>query len=273
MNPAHPFRASAQLLSITPDRWRALAGRRIFFGHQSVGRDLMLGVHEIIEAHPEIGLRLVESIEPEQVEGPALIDGRIGRNREPASKSEAFDQILARGLGANAIALYKFCYVDVGAQTDVEALFDAYIEQVRRITRRYPDITLLHVTIPLKTAPPRFQEWMRRLRGGTPEATLNSRRHRFNERMREQFGDFGTVFDLARLESTRADGSRAYSRLGSQRVEMLAPEWTYDGGHLNERARRSMAEQFLIMLAEVASPTAAIGDELDSGLDAATQHR
>lgn len=250
---ATPGFGSSRLAGVATDQWTALATSRIFFGHQSVGRDLMVGVKEIIAAHPQIELRLVESIEPDQVKGPALIDGRIGRNRDPRSKSDEFEQILARGMGSDAIALYKFCYVDVGAGTDAIDLFEGYAAQVSRLTERHPDLTLVHVTIPLRTIPSRLDEWGRRLRGRVTETSLNARREQFNERMRDAFGETGNVFDLARLQSTRADGSRAYGGAGAERVEMLAPEWTYDGGHLNETARRSMAEEFLIMLATVAS--------------------
>ena len=67
--------------------------------------------------------------------------------------------------------------------------------------------------------------------------------------LRERFGGSDHIFDLALLESTRPDGSRAYSRYFGDKAFMLAPEWTDDGGHLNEAAQYHVAERLLVFLA------------------------
>ena len=243
----------ASLNDVSAQEWQALASRRIFFGHQSVGRNMMTGIRELLEEHPEIGLRLVQADDPTTVEGPAFIDASIGENRKPATKARAFVEVVENGLGPDAIAMYKYCYVDVNADTDIDALFESYVAQTREIQRNHPEITLVHITLPLKTAPGGAKEYVKTLLGRPTEASLNMKRNRFNQRLREEFGGKAPIFDLARLESTRPDGTRSFTRHGGQQVFMLAPEWTYDNGHLNEAGRRYVAEQFLVMLAKIPS--------------------
>jgi hypothetical protein len=59
------------------------------------------------------------------------------------------------------------------------------------------------------------------------------------------------LFDLALIESTYPDGSRAlYSRFSLQ-FYGLVPEYTDDGGHLNNLGRFTVAEQLIHLLSRV----------------------
>lgn len=244
-----------QLAAVTPAEWDALASRRIFFGHQSVGRNIMSGVRAVLADHPEIGLRLAETDDPATVEGPALIDANIGENRRPETKTAAFGEVLRRGLGEGALALYKFCYVDVDEATDVDALFADYVAETRRIREAHPEVTLVHVTLPLRTVREGVRDRLARLLGRTTELDLNVRRNRYNDLLRSEYEGIDPIFDLARLQSTRPDGSRSFVRHQAREIYMLAPEWTYDDGHLNEAGERYVAERFLVTLAEIAART------------------
>ena len=259
--------AMASLDEVTAAEWQALAQRRVFFGHQSVGRNMMEGIRAVLAQRPDIGLKLVQTSDPSSVEGPALFDANIGENRRPASKADAFVRVVEAGLGKGALAMYKYCYIDVAGGTDIDALFEAYREQTRRLERAQPGVTLVHVTMPLKTAPEGLKETVKTMLGRPTETALNIKRNRFNELMRTEYGSRAPVFDLARLESSRPDGSRAFTRYQGRPVDMLAPEWTYDNGHLNEAGRRHVAEQFLVMLARLAA--APVGAPASAGAAAA----
>jgi len=58
---------------------------------------------------------------------------------------------------------------------------------------------------------------------------------------------------LALIESVNPDGFRCYAAEGTEKVNVMASEYTEDSGHLNSRGRRKVAEQLLIILAEMAS--------------------
>lgn len=252
---------------VKAEEWEALATKRIFFGHQSVGRNMMKGVREVLAQRPEIRLNLVHTNDPATVSGPALIDANIGQNHDPASKSEAFARVIEAGLGPNAIAMYKYCYIDVGEDTDVDRFFDDYVARMRELERLHPGLTLVHITLPLKTAPGGPKEFVKHLIGRASETSVNVKRNRFNDRLRAEYGGRAPIFDLALLQATRPDGSRSFTRKGSEKVDMLAAEWTYDNGHLNEAGRRYVAEQFLIMLARLsASPYAGAADSTGATL-------
>ena len=241
------------LAEISSAEWEALASRRIFFGHQSVVRDIMLGMERVLARNPQIPLVVVQSDDPSAVEGPAFVEARIGRNREPQTKTDAFLAALSGGFGAEqgAVAMYKFCYVDVNEATDPELLFTDYEKAVEHARSTYPGLTIVHFTLPLHAAPDGVREKVMTRVSAKTQTRLNVTRSRYNDMLRRRYAAADPIFDLARLESTRADGSLAYTQYRGEKVPMLAPEWTYDGGHLTDEAQDHIAERLLVFLARL----------------------
>lgn len=257
------------LADVRPIEWEALAGRRIFFGHQSVGRNIMAGMREVLERNPQIQVRIVQSDDPAAVTGAAFIQANIGRNGDPDSKGDAFRRAMDGGFGARGgVAMFKYCYVDVLPGTDVEAMFQDYVKRMEVLQERYPALTMVHVTLPLKRMRTGRREWAKRLLGRSNDMALNAKRNRYNEMLKARYSGIEPIFDLAALESTRADGSRSAVRYQGRTVYTLAAEWTDDGAHLNPAAQRRAAEQLLVLLATLGLPGehAAIGAlERDTG--------
>ena len=245
---------TAVLTDISDSAWDALAQRRIFFGHQSVGFNILEGVKDIVANNPRIRLRIVRSDAPATVQGPALIHTTIGENRRPDLKNSEFTRIVSAGFGdAGGIALFKYCFLDVDSHTDVRQLFESYRATIDSLHAKYPRLTLVEVTEPLVVAENPVVSRLRLALGKESERMLNVKRADFNRRIIETFGPRGTVFDLARFESTRPDGSREAYTVGRDSAYALVPTYTNDGAHLNERGRRVIAEQFLSFLARVGS--------------------
>lgn len=245
-----------RLSDVTDAQWQTLAERRIFFGHQSVGRNILAGMHLVLEDHPEIRLTIVGAENPASVEGPAFIEADIGQNYHPDTKADAFRGTLDQGFGSEpgAVAMYKYCYVDMGKDTDPEAMFADYVKRTDAIKELYPNLTIVHFTMPLRAADTGFKEWLKRRLGVTTELRLNAKRNRYNELLRERYGGREPLFDLAAVESIRSDGSPAFETYRGRNVMMLAPEWTEDGGHLTEQAQVRVAEQFLVFLSRLPAP-------------------
>lgn len=244
---------SAKLAEVSASEWQHLASRRIFFGHQSVGQNIIDGVRALLAEHPEIPLRLRTTSNPASVAGPALIEANIGRNREPATKDAAFAAALEEGMDApGSVAMYKYCYLDIQAQTDVAQLFQAYRSNIEAVRAKHPGLTIVHSTLPLTTTQDRGLKWLaKRLLGRATDRDLNAKRNQFNRLLVQSYGGKDPIFDLSSLESTRADGTRSYFVRGRDTVYTLAPEWTMDGGHLNEAAQRRVAESYLVFLAHL----------------------
>jgi hypothetical protein len=229
--------------------WQWLAGQRIFFGHQSVGQNIVDGIRDVLADHPEIAVRLVGTQQPELVAGPAFIHALVGRNGDVFSKTREFRAILQGMREPVAIALHKYCYVDVGFETNPDSLFRSYQERMDSV--RAPGVTIVHVTIPLTTTESGVRGFAKRVLRRRTQVELNAIRNRYNDLLRDYYRGKEPVFDLAGLESTRPDGTRSFSLAGSGTVYSLTPEFTSDGGHLNQVGRRHLAEALLAFLARL----------------------
>ena len=140
-------------MGIREEQWVRLSKRRIFFGHQSVGYNLMDGVADLMAAAPRIRPEFRESRNADAMRSPGFFHARVGRNQFPLEKLRDFAALAEDAFeGQEGIALVKLCYIDVSAGTDPLALFDAYRRTVADLAARRPEIRLEHVTMPLTTA-------------------------------------------------------------------------------------------------------------------------
>ncbi|HKO15631.1 MAG TPA: hypothetical protein VJU87_05290 [Gemmatimonadaceae bacterium] len=229
-----------------------LSKARIFFGHQSVGYNLVDGIRDLAARDPRIRLRVLESRNAADAERGGFLHGAIGRNTHPNEKDADFLAVLDRGFGQSGdIAFYKYCYVDIQPGTDVRALFGAYKHSYETARARYPELTIVHVTMPLMVSEGMLAARWKAYRLGYSQRELNAARNEFNRLLLAEYGKTGLLFDLARMESSRPDGSREGHQVGGDTVFSLVPEYTFDGGHLNEPARRFIAERLVAFLARV----------------------
>lgn len=83
------------------------------------------------------------------------------------------------------------------------------------------------------------------------EYEANTNRNRFNQLMIEAYQGKEPLLDIAKIESTKPDGSRQAFDQNGVTYYSMAPEYTYDNGHLNEIGRKKVAEQFLLLLLNV----------------------
>jgi len=240
-------------LGDVPDSaWTALASRRIFFGHQSVGANIMAGVADLLAAEPRLGLHVVT--DPAALGGGgAFLHGTVGRNGDPGGKTDDFAARLDGPLAGRVdVAFHKYCYVDVTAGSDVPAVFDHYRRVMERLAAAHPGVVFVHVTTPLVTVPGGPVAALKRLLGRTPaRAADDLARERFNELMRGAYAGREPLFDLAAIESTRPDGSREALDVGGHRAYALVPAYAADGSHLNEMGRRRVAGELLVFLARL----------------------
>ncbi|MBV8357949.1 MAG: hypothetical protein JO189_08440 [Deltaproteobacteria bacterium] len=242
----------ASLRDLDNASWQKLTERKIYFGHQSVGSNIIDGIRDLKKTYPQLHLHIVHSGDPSEVEKPTFIESLVGRNRDPESKTADFLGALKRGMGVQGgVAMYKFCYVDMSRNTDVGKLFDEYRAAAALIKARYPRVVQVHITMPLTTAEAPVGAFAKRLLMRTTDRDLDLKRNQFNDLLRQEYTGREPIFDLATIESTRIDGSRTFFESGDKRVYSLAPEFTNDGGHLNELGRRIVAEQLLITLARL----------------------
>jgi hypothetical protein len=230
----------------------SLETKKIFFGHQSVGSDIVQGIRDLMAEDPRLKLNVVRSADPESIPAPAFVETTIGENRKPQSKNADFAAVLAKGMGAQGgVAMYKYCYIDVDLATDVQQLFDNYRDEVSALKSQYPGLTIVHITVPLTTLDMDMKSWVKVLLGRPTVRDVAAKRNEFNKLLRQTYSGKDPIFDLAEVESTLPDGTRSYFTRGDQQIYTLAPDLTTDGGHLNAMGRRAAATRLLRVLADL----------------------
>lgn len=220
-----------------------IAGRRIFFGHQSVGRNILEGLSEVSSSREAKPLRVVEARSSDKMDGSGLYHAEIGRNEDPLSKLSDFESLLREGVADSVdAALMKFCYVDITSDTDVDALFDSYKEAMSRLRSDFPRLVLVHVTAPLTSEESGPKAALKRMLGKRTSAEDNAAREEFNRKLRAEYRGKAPFFDLALAEASDENGTATLHASGKEGHYALRPEYTDDGGHLNPAGRRRAAE-------------------------------
>jgi hypothetical protein len=239
---------------ITADDLAKVSRTRVFFGHQSVGMNVLDGVPGVYAAHgmpaPPIDQ---ESTRPTTNTG-FVSHAFIGENEKPLLKIGDFDAKMRSGIGEQVdVAMMKLCYVDIVIDTDVGALLTRYRETIAALERDFPKITFVHVTAPLMTEQGTLSKLKGRLtgssRGGQAE---NAVRERLNALIRHEYAG-GHLFDLAAAESTAPDSSRATGTYQGQVYYRLYEGYASDSGHLNGEGSRVAATAWLQAITQ-ASP-------------------
>ena len=234
--------------------WKKLAQKKVYFGHQSVGLNIMDGVKDLMKENPQIKLNIVETSDPSEFNTPLFAHSRVGKNIDPKSKIDAFANFMENGIGNMAdIAFFKFCYVDVTARTDVERVFADYRNTISHLRESYPGTMLIHVTAPLTVTKTTFKTWIKKIirKKDIWEYDDNIKRNQFNELLKKEYNGKEPIFDLSKIESGFADGSHSSFTKDGRTYYSLISDYTHDGGHLNEKGRKIVAEQLLILLANL----------------------
>lgn len=238
---------------IPESTWRRLSQKTIFFGHQSVGFNVIDGIKDLMRDNPQIQLKLIEITAPNKISDASFAHSRIGKNRDPNSKIRDFANFIGNQPGTKIdIAFMKLCYVDLNAGTDVDAVYRAYKDMIDNLTQEYPKITFVHFTVPLTTVQTGFTAFIKGMIGRQVRGyDENIKREELNQKIRKDYGGKGTLFDLAMIESTHPDGKRSSFDNNGKTYYSLVSDYTEDGGHLNTRGREIVAEKLLVLLANL----------------------
>jgi hypothetical protein len=227
-----------------------LARRSIFFGHQSVGMNLLDGITRIVK-HEGVSLEVKDVTGSPSVSPGVISHAFEPENGNPEMKLRGFARdIDALSATPPDLALLKFCYADFGAGTDVDALFARYRSTLADLRARHPGITFVHATVPLTRVQDGFKAQLKRFVGATPSGVAeNARRDDYNRLMRNAFQGREPLFDLAAVESTHPDGSRETVDWKGRAVPVLVEPFASDFGHLNETGQARAARTLLGVLA------------------------
>ncbi|HRZ28940.1 MAG TPA: hypothetical protein P5295_19165 [Spirochaetota bacterium] len=228
----------------------------IYFGHQSVGYNIIEGIKTLMDRYNVMDLVIRETDNPLSFKKPVFAHSQNGENTKPETKIKSFKDTISKGMGKSVnMAFFKLCYVDVTASTDIDALFDSYKKSMDTLIRTYPKVKFVHMTVPVKLEKRDLKRTIKNIikkiigrQVATGNEDDNVKRMEFNKKLIATYGK--NVFDLARFESTRPDGKTVTSDLGGKTHYSLLPEYTTDGGHLNQEGAQFVAYNFIRFLAE-----------------------
>lgn len=233
-----------------------VAQRRIYFGHQSVGSNLLDGVKQLAEK-AGVPVRVAESQTASGVPPATFGHTAVAKNGDPLLKLRSFEQAMGQQPAGLDIALVKFCYVDIWADTDPKALFARYRATMDTLRASHPGTAFVHVTAPLTIAQSGPKAIIKKMIGRVPYGVAeNRRREEFNALLRQTYQGKEPVFDLARIESTAPDGRAVAVEWQGVASPAMAEAYTDDGGHLNAAGKLRAARELISVLASVPSRAA-----------------
>jgi len=227
---------------LSEDVVNKLANKKIYFAHQSVGGNIIEGLREILDSNPEEKLNIIKSTDSKILDKPALMHTYIGENGDPLYKIDEFKRTIFDGIGDKVdIAMMKFCYLDINKTTDIDEVFQAYKSAIDQIHEKFPEVKIVHLTVPLTVHDGGIRGFIKRIMGRPDN---NIMRQRYNDKIAMEYRDREPIFDIAKLESTLANGQRVENREGDLTYYSLAPVYAADNGHLNRYGRLMAAKNF-----------------------------
>lgn len=225
--------ASTPGTTLTAADLQLINTKRIVFGHQSVGQNIFSGIRNNYSSlgvtQPKIG-----DSRTAPASGAYFNEFYVGENYNPSGKIADFNTVVRNGYASRVdVAFFKLCFVDILDGRNVTALFNEYRTTMTALEASYPNVKFLHVTDPLTENDP----------------YNNFPKEQYNALMRSTYGSTGRLFDLAKIESTRPDGTRVTTTRNGQTVYELYSGYSSDGGHLNTTGSNLIAKELLLFIA------------------------
>lgn len=243
----------SSLKQLSQSKLDNLSMKKIFFGHQSVGYNIIDGLREISNEAPNVKLNIVETKDSADFDAPIFAHSAIGKNKDPISKVDDFRKIMESGVGDKVdIAFFKFCYVDIVESTDVNYVLKYFTETMDYLQHKYPKVVFVYISVPLRVINTSIKANLKRLlRRPVWGDEDNIKRNLFNRSLADLRAKNIKIFDLARHESAYPEGKEVFLQKDNKKYFSLRPDLTNDGGHLNSLGSRVIAAQLLSFLADI----------------------
>lgn len=236
------FKNVSNMEKLTANDWNKLSEKKIFFGHRSVGSNIIDGLIELRNQRNSPAFNILETKDKSDFRPPVFAHAQIGENLYPKSKIDEFTRILENGLADSVdIAFMKLCFADINRHTDINELFEYYQTSINSLQEKYPNLKIIHCTVPLTPKRTGLKGIIRRFL----LMDDNPYRHKYNQLMRSHYSDF-ELFDVAKMESTFPDNTA--NIYGYKKTPGLVPEYSSNGGHLNQRGKLLIANELLHFL-------------------------
>lgn len=108
---------------------------------------------------------------------------------------------------------------------DIQALFNHFSSTMSALEQEFPAVKFLYATNSLATT----------------DSADNVARERYNQLIRQRYGNTGRSFDIALAEPTTPSGSRTSAIYNGSNYYTLYTAYSSDGGHLSVSDRHAVA--------------------------------
>jgi len=221
---------------------------RVFFGHQSIGSNILNGIREIENQFDGGKINFIEVGKENLPKDGFFAHGKIGENESPESKCDAVKNILRGGLGNHVdVALFKLCFIDIRGKDKEKEILDLYKGTLTSLRSESPKVKFIPITVPLTVNEKAWKYMIKKMLKRETEKDNNAKRNEFNRLLKEVFrGE--AIFDLAEIESSRPNGGREEFKLGENTYYSLVPEYSSDGSHLNDYGSKMVGKELILFL-------------------------
>ena len=237
--------------------WQKLSQKKFYFGHQSVGDNIIDGINNIMENNDIIKLDIKKLNDVQTFNAPVFAHSYIGKNGDINAKFTDFSQNIRKGIGDKVdIAFLKLCFWDIRKKTNedeinVDEIFNQYKKTITSLQEQYPETIFLHSTVPLMSHSNGIINKIKRMIKSDNDDLDNIMRNELNRLIVQEYAGKEPLFDIALIESTLPDGRRTIFSKDGKDYYYLPDVYTNDGGHLNEQGQKHVAEQLLITLSRL----------------------
>ena len=224
----------------------------IYFGHKSVGNNIIEGIKAIAFTKEISDLRIIRLDEEEKLPQNYFVHSSIGKNGDPISKIKEFQTNIDSLVDENLkIAMMKFCYADFNKNSDINEIFQQYSTVVDTIKNKYPDLIIIHFTVPLM-AERSFLGKLKSFVKGESDKNFydNLVRNKFSDLIQSKYPS-ENIFDIAKIESTYPNGKIEEIELNGRSTSFLISDYSSDGSHLNEFGQKLVANELINHIARI----------------------
>lgn len=222
--------------ALTAQKLTALKSKRILFGHQSVGANMVDGVLALYSSYGvSPSITQIDASQINATSGGFFADFYVGVNGDPVGKTADFNTTVRQYSAKLDFALMKFCFVDIVSGINVTQVFNAYRSVMDGLVADFPAIKFVYTTAALD------------------EYDIDNAvtREQLNTLIRNQYASTGRLFDLAAVESTRPNSTRVSGTSGGNTYYQLYDSYSSDGGHLNATGQQVLDVALFTLLANL----------------------
>ena len=239
----------SSIKDVAISKWGQLSRKKIYFGHRSVGNNIIDGIKNLIGENPQIKLNITQPTDKIEKKNGFFMHSMIKQNASPKIIAIDYEQ-LQENLNGSSFDIVLIRFTPFYDETEMDGIFADYKQALNQLKNKYPNTIFIHGTYPLTRSKTTWKTWIKKIIGKKEiwEYDQNIKVNEFNNSLRKEYLGKDPFFDLARFQSTYPDGRRStFTKEGKTYFHMV-PDFTYDNVHLNENARRMIAERLLLYM-------------------------